>query len=252
MMQIESACACNIGLRRRNNEDNFYFDKRCLEAENEGLEGILAKTTSSNGEHFFAVFDGMGGEAFGEVASYTAAKTLEKNVKKGKPFLKEKEQFLYEVALDLNRQVFDAGQERGTDHMGSTLVMLYFIGKEVYLTNLGDSRGYRLRGYDFYQISQDHVEDERYIRGSKPGLIQFLGMDPERYAVEPFLTKGRIEKGDKYLICSDGVTDMLNDDEICEIMASAEHASACVERLIEASLERGGRDNTTAIVCFIK
>lgn len=252
MMQIESACACNIGLRRRNNEDNFYFDKKYLEAENEGMQDTLTATTSCNGEHFFAVFDGMGGEEFGEVASYTAAKTLEKNVKKGKPFLKEKEQFLYDVALDLNRQVFDAGQERGTDHMGSTLVMLYFTGKDVYLTNLGDSRGYRLRGYDFYQISKEHVEDEKYARGSKPGLIQFLGMDPERYLIEPFLTKGRVEKGDKYLICSDGVTDMLNDDEICEIMANAECAKECVDSLIEAALERGGRDNATAIVSFIK
>lgn len=252
MMQIESACACNIGLRRRNNEDNFYFDKRYLEADNVGLQDILTTTESCFGEQFFAVFDGMGGEDFGEVASYTAAKTLEKNVKKGKSFLKEKERFLYELALDLNRQVFDVGQERGTDRMGSTFVMLYFAGKEVYLCNLGDSRGYRLRGYDFYQISQEHVEDEMYARGSKPGLIQFLGMDPERYVVEPFLTKGRIEKGDKYLICSDGVTDMLDDDEICDIMANAKHARECVDRLIEASLERGGCDNTTAIVCFIK
>lgn len=252
MMQIESACGCNIGLRRRNNEDNFYFDKQYLEADNDGMQDIFAATFSCNGEHFFAVFDGMGGEELGEIASYTAAKTLEKYAKKGKPFLKEKEEFLYDTAINLNRQVFSAGQEKGTERMGSTLVMLYFAGKEVYLCNLGDSRGYRLRGYDFYQISQDHVEDEKYARGSKPGLIQFLGMDPERYVVEPFLTKGQIEKGDKYLICSDGVTDMLNDDEICEIMADAEHAKECAERLIEVSLERGGRDNITAIVCFIK
>ena len=252
MMQIESACACNIGLRRRNNEDNFYFDKRYLESDNEGLQELLTATNTCVGERFFAVFDGMGGEEFGEVASYIAAKALEANVKRGKPFLKEKERFLYDTAIDLNRQIFEAGQTKGTDRMGSTLVMLYFAGREVYLCNLGDSRGYRLRGYDFYQISKDHVEDEKYARGSKPGLIQFLGMNPERYMIEPFLTKGQVEKGDKYLICSDGVTDMLSDDEICEIMASTEYAKECADRLIEASLERGGRDNATAIVCFIK
>ena len=85
----------------------------------------------------------------------------------------------------------------------------------------------------------------------KAPLTQHLGINPEDFLIEPYIAKGELKRGDQYLLCSDGLTDMLTNLEIDEIMSSTDTAGDCVQKLIDAALEKGGKDNVTAIVCRI-
>lgn len=122
----------------------------------------------------------------------------------------------------------------------------------MYSCNLGDSRAYRLRNGEFLQISHDHVETRSLAVGRKAPLTQHLGINPEDMLIEPYIAKDKVFPGDQYLLCSDGLTDMLTNFEISDIMLSSEDAESCVTHLINAALEHGGRDNITVIICRIK
>ena len=85
----------------------------------------------------------------------------------------------------------------------------------------------------------------------KAPLTQHLGINPEDFLIEPYIAKGELAAGDQYLLCSDGLTDMLSNLEISCIMSESETAEVCADRLVHAALERGGRDNVTVIVCRV-
>lgn len=247
--QIEAACGCNTGKIRKNNEDNFFFDGKCLEQDNDGLRNIACYDGRLKNGLCVAIFDGMGGENYGETASYTAARYLQQTTRKLEDYFVQERKYLEKLAYGLNDAVVQVKKELCTDRMGTTMVMLYFGSRYVYMCNIGDSRAYRLRGGEFLQISEDHVEKRPGKR--KTPLTQHLGLDPEDIKIEPFIAKGEIKKGDQYLLCSDGLTDMLTNIEISDIMLNAADAAAGVEVLIAAALEHGGRDNITAILCRI-
>lgn len=252
-MQLRAACGCNQGKRRNNNEDNFYFDGSYMNSENHGLPNVESKMVSLNRDSFFCVFDGMGGGDFGEVASYTAAKAagkflaMEKNINPC-----DLTPSLERLCEAVNEAVFEAGQRLGSSKMGSTLVGLYFHAGQVWVCNLGDSRCYMLRNRTMKQISQDHTDEafmkENGITGRKPYLTQYLGIDPEEMMIVPYVKSYYVDKGDRFLICSDGVTDMVEEQQICNLLARCDSPEICVEELIRASLDGGGRDNITAIV----
>lgn len=244
---IQAACGCNVGKIRKNNEDNFYFDGSYLPQDNSGLSGIIHLDTRLKGSLSLAVFDGMGGENFGEVASFRAARAMAS----GKPagLLVPRQSYLEKLTLALNDAVVAAKKEHCTEHMGTTLVMLHIASRYGYVCNVGDSRAYRLRGEALLQLSQDHVM--KRPGKSKAPLTQHLGIDPEEMLLEPHIVREPMKKGDTWLLCSDGLTDMLPDEEIAHILGTGPDAAACVERLIRRALEQGGRDNITAIVCKI-
>ena len=127
-----------------------------------------------------------------------------------------------------------------------------FHAGQVWICNLGDSRGYLLRGGKLLQISQDHTDaafmQENGITGRKPYLTQYLGIDPDEMMIEPYIKSYYLQEGDTFLICSDGVTDMVEEQEICRILAHNEDVGDCVDLLIQAALDGGGKDNITAIV----
>lgn len=248
---IEAACGCNTGKIRKNNEDNFFFDRKYLKAENNGLEKIQCYEKKLKKRLCFAVFDGIGGERFGEVASYSAAKTLCYAKRKLAELFGPDEIYLNQLSLKLNAAVVKVKKELVTNQMGSTMVLFYFSGDNVYSCNLGDSRAYRFRNGELLQLSKDHsMQTGR--QGKKAPITQFLGIDPEDMEIEPYIMKSELEKGDIYLICSDGVTDMLTDEEIKDILSKNESAEKCMDNLIQSALDNGGRDNTTAIICKIK
>lgn len=245
---LEAACACDMGKVRKNNEDNFYFDGRCLEEQNEGLRHPVTMRKSLRSECFAAVFDGMGGENFGEAASYAAARCMQDSARRFSDFFIPERTFLERLCRKLNDAVVAEARERCTARMGSTMAALYFSHGWVYVCNLGDSRAYRLRDGEFMQLSVDHVEK----RGDKKApLTQHLGIDPEDFLIEPHIAKGELARGDRYLLCSDGLTDMLTNLEIAELLSRGENAETCAKTLTDAALERGGRDNVTVIVCEI-
>ena len=248
---LDAACLCNTGKVRKNNEDNFFFDGRCLEAENDGLKHPVTMTKTLWREVCVAVFDGMGGENFGEYASFAAADRMQYMTRKLKDYFIPERKFLNRMCLTINEAVVAKQQEYCTDRMGSTMVALYFSHGYVYVCNLGDSRAYRLRNGEFLQLSEDHVEKREGQQRKKAPLTQHLGIDPENFLIEPYIAKGELERGDQYLLCSDGLTDMLSNLEIDEIMCVSLSAEECAQKLVDAALEKGGRDNVTVIVCRI-
>lgn len=247
---LDAACGCNTGKIRKNNEDNFFFDGRCLEADNSGLKHPVTMTKTLRRELCVAVFDGMGGENFGEVASFAAADCMQYTTRKLKDYFIPERKFLNSLCMKINDAVVAKQQELCTERMGSTMVALYFSHGYVYVCNLGDSRAYRLRDGEFLQLSVDHLEKREQTRKKAP-LTQHLGISPENFLIEPYIAKGELKRGDQYLLCSDGLTDMLTNLEIDGIMSSTESAEDCVKKLIDAALEKGGKDNVTAIVCRI-
>lgn len=248
---LDAACLCNTGKVRKNNEDNFFFDGRCLEVENDGLKHPVTMTKTLRRELCVAVFDGMGGENFGEYASFAAADCMQYMTRKLKDYFIPERKFLNRMCLTINEAVVAKQQEYCTDRMGSTMVALYFSHGYVYVCNLGDSRAYRLRNGEFLQLSEDHVEKREGQQRKKAPLTQHLGIDPENFLIEPYIAKGELERGDQYLLCSDGLTDMLSNLEIDEIMYASLSAEECAQKLVDAALEKGGRDNVTVIVCRI-
>lgn len=249
-MNVEAACGSHRGRIRRNNEDNFYFDGRILEAETDAEAICTVRKRLRPGE-WFAVFDGMGGENFGEVASYAAARAMAGAKRTWKERLRPFEEHVPSLAMALNRAVLDAKAEMMTNRMGTTLVSLSFHGGNAYVCNVGDSRAYCLRDGVLQQLSRDHVESRSRRSGGKPPLTQHLGIDPEEMLIEPHIAKQACRPGDSYLLCSDGLTDMLDDGQIRAIMQRSETAQACADDLIAAALEHGGRDNITVIICKV-
>lgn len=248
---LDAACYCNTGKVRKNNEDNFLFDGRCLPETNEGLKHPVSMTHTLRKEYCVAVFDGMGGENFGEAASFAAADGMQSITRRLKDYFFPERRFLKDMCTKLNDLVLARANELCTNRMGSTMVALYFSSGYVYTCNIGDSRAYRLRDGEFLQLSVDHVEKRPEGERKKAPLTQHLGIDPEDVQIEPYIAKGKISKGDTYLLCSDGLTDMLTNFEISDIMLSCEEPADCAQKLIQAALEHGGRDNITVIVCRI-
>lgn len=247
---LEAACFCNTGKVRKNNEDNFFFDGRCLPETNEGLKHPVSAVNTLCKEYSVAVFDGMGGENFGEAASFAAASGMQSITRRLKDYFFPERRFLADMCTKLNERVLARANELYTSRMGSTMVALYFSHGYIYSCNLGDSRAYRLRDGEFLQISEDHVE--KRDNKKKTPLTQYLGIVPEDFLIEPYIAKGELQRGDQYLLCSDGLTDMLSNLEIDEIMTRAETAEGCAKQLVDAALEKGGRDNITVIVCRIR
>lgn len=250
MFTFNASCMCHKGKIRVNNEDNFYFDGKCLEKENDGLkhpvsiEGLLKSGMS------MAVFDGMGGEHFGEVASFAAARAMQKTQRVLADFFIPEKRYLKRLVQKLNGAVISEQKIYKSNRIGTTMVSLYFSGDYVYSCNVGDSRAYRLRDRELIQISVDHTENIPFSSKGKAPLMRYLGMD-EEYEVEPYIAKGKIMSGDVYLLCSDGITDMLTNMEIFDILHRCTDTQTCVSELVECALKNGGRDNITAIVCRI-
>lgn len=250
--RIEAACGSSVGRVRCSNEDNFLFDGTCLSEKNNGQLPPLNLYGDFPGTVYMAVFDGMGGMDYGEAASATVAGSMKRllgHLEAPSP------EALEDICMQANRAVWQKAVELGTDRMGTTLAMLCFERGHVYAVNVGDSRIFGLRGERLMQISQDHT-DEAYMKmkgivGRKPRLTQYMGMDPGAVQLEAYITRGTVQTGDTYLICSDGLTDMLDEETISRLLTVSGTASACVENLIRAALEQGGRDNVTVIVCRI-
>ena len=133
--------------------------------------------------------------------------------------------------------------------MGTTAAMLLCEDGELTLCNVGDSKVFRFSGDDMRQISKDHVSASPF--GTKPPLSQNLGIPPDVLLIDPYLSHGRCKDGDRYLLCSDGLTDMLTSDEIAVIVRDNPIGEAAT-MLVEQALEHGGKDNITVILLEIK
>jgi protein phosphatase len=247
---ICAACHCHTGLVRQNNEDNFYFDGWSLQERNAGLSKPLTLSAPLTQRQILAVFDGMGGEANGENAAFTAAKALFRAA--NTLTCPGDGDFSLEAAQAMNLAVWESAKALGTERMGSTLAMLTFREDHVYACNLGDSRIFRLREGALHQLSLDHT-DEAFLREQgirrRPRLTQHLGINPEEFEIAPHVAGFFLRSGDWYVICSDGVTDLIDPGRLVDIIYTTGDPALCAQSIVDTALSLGGRDNITVIVC---
>ncbi len=243
--EIEYGCINIKGGVRTSNQDNFYVRKRYRFGSEKLNDITLFGTFRSNENSVVSVYDGMGGEACGDMASLIAAGgTAEFDNRPG-----DSEQIVKALCLKLNELVNEYAQRNNVPSMGSTAAVIRFSANDICCGNLGDSRIYRINER-ITQISEDHTV-KNYFRKKAP-LTQYLGFMSDEIVLEPHIAHEDYTPGNAYLICSDGITDMLTDDVIFSIVSTAPSVKEAVSELVSAALKNGGIDNITAILCKIK
>lgn len=242
--KIHYSCVSHIGKVRNINQDNFICAGRTMDVENTSIALPLCGTKTSKETSVFGIFDGMGGEECGEVASSIASKVAAvTNI--GKETIPDLERFCQRA----NDAICDYAAAHEVSSMGTTAAMLVFTEKEVALCNIGDSKIFRLCDGMLEQISKDHVVVSAF--GVKPPLSQNLGIPPGELVIAPYFARGLYNDGDVYLLCSDGLTDMVSVENIVEILISQPIEKA-IMLLLDNALAKGGRDNITIILCKIE
>lgn len=250
---ISAACGCLTGKRRGNNEDNFYFDGHFLPAKNAGLEKVLTCQYGPEKKVAdFGVFDGMGGQADGQIASSLAAEVFADSVRDAAAADRDGHCACLQAVLKrMSDAVWEQAEADFTD-MGTTAAVLRLSGDSYYAANVGDSRIFLCRDGQLAQISRDHTDEdllrETGLLNRKPRLTQFIGISPDELTVNPYVTSGNVLSSDIFLICSDGLTDMVSEKEITAILVSDAGPAARTERLLQRAMENGGRDNITVIL----
>lgn len=140
--------------------------------------------------------------------------------------------------------------------MGSTAVLLGVCREGAYVVNVGDSRAFLWRGGALRQLSVDHTDQFLLARQKeprrKPRLTQPLGIEPEEMVIESAVAELSARTGDVFLLCSDGLTDMVSENEICGVLRRMSAVKAGTEDLLDLALGRGGRDNVTVILCRLE
>jgi PPM family protein phosphatase len=203
----------------------------------------------------FAVADGMGGAQAGEVASRIAAGAFEK---RGRVSAEEPaEGTLEQIAQSANREIHQLAQEDSSRAgMGTTLTSALVRGDEVALGHVGDSRAYVLRDGQLKRLTKDHslveelrrqgrlTEEQAEEHPQRSIITRALGPEPS-VNVDTMTFPAR--DGDVFLLCSDGLTTMVSDDEIQQILTEARSLRSAVNKLVEAANRGGGRDNITAV-----
>jgi PPM family protein phosphatase len=201
------------------------------------------------------IADGMGGYAGGEVAAAIAAEVVGAHFKEDGSAIG-----LEEAVADANRQIFERGVEPGLEGMGTTLVAAAVVGSgttaRVLVANVGDSRAYLLRGGELRQLTEDHSvaaelvrlgrleEDEGQEHPGRHVLTRALGVDRD---VAPDLIDVAPEPDDRLLLCSDGLSNELDDEEILALLRVGTPSDAA-RSLVAAANAHGGLDNVTAVV----
>jgi serine/threonine protein phosphatase PrpC len=228
---VEHAERSDVGRQREGNEDSFLVDPP-----------------------LFAVADGMGGAQAGEVASRLAVETLAEMP----PDEGNVEDELSEAIADANRRIHDRAQsDRELAGMGTTLTAAFVHDGKVTLGHVGDSRAYRFRDGDLNQLTDDHSLEEELERHGKltaaearvhpqrSMILRALGIGPD-VEVDTYCFVG--EPGDVFLLCSDGLSGLVHDEVIAEVLEGCETLDAAAEELIELANLSGGSDNITTVL----
>ena len=227
-MKVTAAVSTDVGLVREGNEDSYLTD-----------------------EPLFAVADGMGGHRGGEVASQLAVETLEKLFKKRIGELPDQVQ-------EANRVVFERSVvDEKVAGMGTTLTAALVEGDRVRLAHVGDSRAYLLRDGDLRLLTEDHTlvhrmvtegeisPDEAETPPQRSVLTRALGVDT---AVDVDDDTVQVRPGDRLLLCTDGLTSMVSEQAVEEVLRAVPDPQEAAERLVQLANEGGGTDNTTVVV----
>ncbi len=245
--KIKYICISDIGKHRSENQDNYYCGGNILSQEKKCYDGPYIPVTGvidSRQPETIGVFDGMGGEQCGDIAAMIAAESAKTAEMTGDP-----EYDLLKICYNANTEICRFVEDHHLRCMGTTAAMAVFGGDSITICNIGDSRVYLISDGSMRQISLDHTEPFPHL--TKLPLTQNLGLSKDKHSIEPYIAKGVYEDGDRFLFCTDGLTDMLSDEEISEIINNTVLEEAA-KSLVDTALDRGGRDNITIILCEIK
>ena len=221
------AASSETGHARHNNEDSAYA-----------------------GRWLYAVADGMGGHAAGEVASAAVIETLCSHDEEVAP--DQLLEVLGRAVAEANAEVAcRADEDPARRGMGTTLTAMLRSGDHFALAHIGDSRAFRLRAGQLRQITEDHVMGKLVsnARGLAPVLSRYLDGRPDR---SPDLGVRELQSGDRYMICSDGLSPVVSDEAIRDVLASGADPAAAVRELVALAEDAGGPDNISVIVIEVR
>ena len=235
-MHFQSWSLSDKGLKRLGNQDSFMVDERA---------GV------------FIVADGVGGHMGGEVASALAVETAREVIAHPKAHMFTPREVLMQAYRESNFRIFQrSSQEAKLSGMGTTMVMAYVRGSRLYIANVGDSRCYLYRKPYVWQLTEDHSLVNEQIRMgilteevarktiAKNVITRSVGFEPE---VFPDIIEREITVNDTYVLCSDGLSGMITDQKMAQIMneVSLEKSAPL---LLQQALAHGGDDNVTVLV----
>ncbi|MCM1244427.1 MAG: protein phosphatase 2C domain-containing protein [Roseburia sp.] len=252
---IDAVCVSHLGKVRERNEDNLYYKGCILPRMHDREKKLKEWRYKTRCLQAVAVFDGMGGENAGDLASFTSAREFQKCCKKlvKKQEMPDEEQ-ITQMLTDVSNTVFQTAKEEHYGLIGSTATVFFMKGNKGILADLGDSPMYQVRNGEMNLISQAHTDAELLKQQGidrKPALTQFLGINAKEFLIEPYIREVNLKSGDQYLLCSDGLTDMMTDEEIEQILIQKCTISEKLNLLLCTVLERGAKDNTTIILCEV-
>lgn len=269
-LDVELGAATHQGHVRENNEDSYLLMRfgRSLERLATSLDDYLLEQNYSITGYGLLVADGMGGMAAGEVASrmaickllglvvdtsdWTLALKQNKDVK---TVFQRMTQRFYEIDRTLREE---AQNDPALHGMGTTLTVAGTLGNDLVLGHVGDSRAYLLRGNLFRQLTTDHTlaqalidagvasSDDPAPRSMRHVLTAAIGSLDER--VEPQVQRFRLLSGDQLLLCTDGLTEMVDDKLIANMLHETSSAELACQHLVDLALGAGGLDNVTVVL----
>jgi protein phosphatase len=206
----------------------------------------------------YAVADGLGGHAAGEVASALVVERLAEITLADDTTIDDAQQQLAEAVRDANRRIHESATE-DPEHagMGTTVTAAVAIGDTLGFAHVGDSRAYLLRDGELTRLTEDHTPVQRAVRAgvisaeeaehhpSRHVLAQAVGLDID---VEVDTPRHELQAGDRIILCTDGMTDPIPDADIPALVADSDSPDAALDALIGEALQRGGPDNVTVVV----
>ena len=269
LVRIDIDAQSHTGHHRANNEDHFLVARlgRTLQTLITSLPAGDVPERTEEVNYVMVVADGMGGHAAGEFASRMAISALVSLALEIPDWIfKVDEEHARELERRARTRVQETGAllvERGRRDaalrgMGTTLTAARSLGRDLLITHVGDSRAYLFRAGSLYRLTRDHTYAQLLVDTGQlaPGdiadsryrhvLTNALGGSSEQVQVDT--DRLQLEDGDRLLLCSDGLTDLVDDGAITSILREATRSSDACERLVHRALDRGGRDNVTVIV----
>jgi len=237
-MQIKVWCKTDKGLKRESNQDSYLIN------ETLGL---------------YIVADGMGGHSGGEVASQLAVITAQDVIQKSIGSTKRPRDLMSKAYTQASQTIFDKAKYENPElgGMGTTMVMALLLNETLYIGNVGDSRAYLYRNPHLWQITEDHSLVNEQIRAGVDLTNGLIGKNVitrsvgfER-AVLADIMERPLQDGDCFLLCSDGLSGLVTDEKLCEILnQTPEHQ--IVDACIQEALKNGGHDNVTVLFLSVK
>lgn len=233
-----------IGNIRKNNEDSYYVP------ENEKFP-------------LFIVADGIGGHKSGEIASYLAVKIIKENIKCIDEYndIEELEDDFVKAISLANMEIYEKSKnDFDLDGMGTTLTILYFYKDAILIGHVGDSRTYAIGENSIQQLTEDDTFVNKLIKLGEISKTEAMNHPQKNIITNAVGTDARINisliqynfsEGEYILVCTDGLTDMVTNEEIMEIVNKYKDTDVIKNELLEKALKAGGKDNVTFIIIQI-